>query len=75
MTALFRNRRIGLMKLLKSLGLDKDTICGIASMMRSDEDILTIVDRLEAMNFKTTPQETLKICAAVIKENRKQQQT
>ena len=69
MTDTFQNRQIGLMQLLHALGVDKFSTMGIASSVKTDEEILEMVDRLEAKDFKTTPQETLNICGQVIMEH------
>ncbi|MCQ2449038.1 MAG: hypothetical protein MJ132_02440 [Clostridia bacterium] len=69
MTDTFQNRQIGLMMLLKSLGVDKFSTMGIAASMKTDEEILEIAERLKAKDFKTTPQETLNICGQVITEH------
>ena len=37
-------------------------------MMETEEMAQEILDRLEYNDFKTTPQETMNICAAVIKK-------
>lgn len=61
---------IAFMGILKKLGLTKVEICGLSSLINeSDEMLLEIVDRLEVKDFKLTPQETMNICAQVIKEN------
>ncbi len=57
------------MRMLMKLGLSKEEVCGISSLMKTEEMMLEIVDRLEAKDFKLTPQETINICGQVIKEN------
>ena len=64
-----RNKIEAFMEVLIELGLEKDHVCGICSMMKTEEMMLEILDRLEAREFKLTPQETLNICGKVIMEN------
>lgn len=64
-----RNKIEAFMEVLIELGLEKDQVCGICSMMKTEEMMLEILDRLEVREFKLTPQETLNICGDVIEEN------
>ena len=66
----YTRKKIGaFMGILKKLGLQKEEIFAISSLMKTEEMMLEIVDRLEAKDFKLTPQETMNICGQVIKEN------
>lgn len=51
------------MEVLKNLGLTEDQVCGVASMMKTEAMAQEILDELESKDFKTTPQETMNICA------------
>ena len=53
--------------ILRNLGLEKEQTGGILSMMEKEEMVDEIITQLENRDFKTTPQETMNICAAVIK--------
>ena len=57
------------MQILIKLGLSKDQVCGICSSLKTEDMMLEMLDRLEERDFKLTPQETINICCAVIKEN------
>ena len=56
------------MGILKALGVDKEQIFGICSLLETEDMMLEIVDRLESREFQLTPQETMNICGGVIKE-------
>lgn len=64
-----REKLAALMRILIRLGLSKDQAVGVCSMMKTEEMAIEIVDRLEAKNFKLTPQETMNICGDVIMKN------
>lgn len=57
------------MGILKCLGLEKEDIFAICSALETEDMLIEIVDRLEAKDFKVTPQETMNICCQVIKEH------
>ncbi|MBR7132352.1 MAG: hypothetical protein IKD04_02360 [Clostridia bacterium] len=57
------------MGILKAMGLTKEEIFGICSLMKTEEMPWEIIQRLKAKDFKVTPQETMNICGQVIKEN------
>ena len=64
-------KKIGaFMGILKKLGLEKVEICGICSLLETEDMLQEMVDKLEEKNFETSPQETLNICARVIKKHR-----
>lgn len=54
------------MGILKSLGVDKEQILGICTMLETEDMMLEMVDKLEEKNFDLTPQETVNICYQVI---------
>ena len=56
------------MRILKKLGLEKDDIIGICSFLKTEDMMIEMVDRLEAKDFKLTPEEAYQICCQVIKE-------
>lgn len=56
------------MRILKKLGLEKDDIIGICSFLETEDMMIEMVDRLEAKDFKLTPEEAYQICCQVIKE-------
>ena len=56
------------MGIMKALQIPKEQIFGICSMLKSEEMMIEILDRLEEKEFKTTPQETMNICGEVIKK-------
>lgn len=58
------------MRILTKLGLNKDEVCGICSFLETEEMMIEMLDRLEAKDFKMTPQEAMNICAGVIKEHK-----
>ena len=58
-----------LCSILKGLGLSRDQCIGVMSMMATEQMVLEIVEALEEKGFKTTPQETMNICSAVIKNH------
>ena len=64
-----RNKIEALMGILIELGLTKDQVCGVCSMMEKEEMVIEIAKQLKAKDFKLTPQETLNICGKVIMEN------
>ena len=57
------------MRILTKLGLEEDGVCGICSLLKTEDMMFEVLDRLEAKDFKLTPQETMNICAGVIKKN------
>lgn len=56
------------MSILRHCGLNKEEIFAITSMMKTEDMMLEIAERLEAEDFKTTHRQTMKICGHVIKE-------
>ena len=56
-------------RILKACGLKKEETGAILSMMRKEETVLEIVERIEEKYPSITPQETLKICAEAVKKN------
>ena len=64
------NKIRAFMHILKELGLNKTEICGICSLLKTEEMLQEMLNRLESKEFKTTPQETMNICSQVIKENK-----
>ena len=69
MTEYMEKKIEAFMSILIQLGLDADSVMGISSMMDNEDMMIEIVDRLEAKDFKVSPQETLNICGQVIEEN------
>ena len=66
----YTQKKIGaFMQILTRLGLDQEQVCGICSSLKTEEMMIEMLDRLEAKDFKVTPQEAINICAGVIKEN------
>ena len=57
------------MGILKALKVPKEQIFGICSLLKTEEMMVEMVRRMEARDFKLTPQETLNICGDVIEEN------
>lgn len=57
------------MGILKALKVPKEQIFGICSFLKTEDMMLEMLDRLEAKDFKMTPQEAMNICAGVIEEN------
>lgn len=68
MTDSFKKMRVSFMKILKDLGLKRETIIGIAALLTHPTEMSEIVNRLEARDFKTTPEETERICCEVIRD-------
>ena len=66
-----RKQTTKFMGVLKALGLSKDEIIGVSIMLKTEDNMAKVLDELEERDFQTTPQETLNICAHVIKENLK----
>ena len=65
----YTSKKIGaFMGILKKLGLQKEEIFAICSLLKTEEMLQEMLNRLEKENFKTSPQETLNICSQVIKE-------
>lgn len=57
------------MGILKALKVPKEQIFGICSCLKTEEMMMDMIRRLKAKDFKLTPQETMNICAGVIKES------
>lgn len=57
------------MGILKTLNLTKEEIFGICILMKKEEMITEIINRIKVKGPETTHQEALQICTAVIKEN------
>ena len=57
------------MGILKALKVPKEQIFGICSFLETEEMMMEMVRRLEAKDFKVTPQEAMDICGKVIMEN------
>ena len=62
------------MRILKKLGVSKDEICGICSLLKTEDMLLEIVDRLEERNFKLSPEETVDLCLKIIAKHIKNQE-
>jgi len=54
------------MSVLKHMGLTKEEIFGICSMMKTEEMPWEIMQELKARNFIASKQETMNICGQVI---------
>ena len=56
-------------RILDNLGLSVEEIMGVIAIIKTEEQMDKIVDRLEEKQFKVTTQEAMNIIAQVIKEN------
>lgn len=64
-----KTQQVNFMRILIKLGLNKNEVCGITSLLKTEDMLMDALDRLGKKNFKVTPQETMNICGQVIKEN------
>ena len=64
------NPTTAFMCILRLCGMEKQDILQITALLKTTENMNRVVDRLETKDFKATPQETMKICAEVIKESK-----
>ena len=58
---------IEFMSILKTLELTETEIIGICSMLKTEDMLFEMLDKMEEKDFKLTPQETMNICGGVIK--------
>ena len=58
---------IEFMSILKALKLSKIEILGICSMLKTEDMLFEMLDKMEEKDFKLTRQETMNICGHVIK--------
>ena len=58
---------IEFMSILKALKLSKIEILGICSMLKTEDMLFEMLDKMKEKDFKLTPQETMNICGGVIK--------
>lgn len=61
------------MSILIAMGLTKEEVIGIASMMETEELATAVLEALHQKEFKTSHQETLNIIGRVIKEYQEKQ--
>lgn len=57
-------------RILDNLGLNVEEIMGVIAIIKTEEQMDKIVDRLEEKQFKVPTQEAMNIIAQVIKETR-----
>ena len=57
------------MQILIELKLEETQILGICSMLKTEDRLFEMLNRMKAKEFKLTPRETMNICGQVIKEN------
>jgi len=57
------------MSILIAMGLAKDEVIGIASMMETEELTTAVLEALHQKEFKSSHQETMNIICKVIKEH------
>ena len=55
------------MRILIALGLNETEILGICAMLKTEDMLFEMLDKMEEKDFKLTPQETMNICGGVIK--------
>ena len=55
-------------RILDNLGLSVEEIMGVIAIIKTEEQMDKIVDRLEEKQFKVTTQEAMNIIAQVIEE-------
>ncbi len=58
---------IEFMSILKALELTETEILGICSMLKTEDMLFEMLDKMEEKDFKLTRQETVNICGGVIK--------
>ena len=58
---------IEFMSILKALKLIETEILGICSMLKTEDMLFEMLDKMEEKDFKLTRQETVNICGGVIK--------
>lgn len=58
---------IEFMSILKALKLSETEILGICSMLKTEDMLFEMLDKMEEKDFKLTRQETVNICGGVIK--------
>jgi len=57
---------IEFMSILKALELTETEILGICSMLKTEDMLFEMLDKMEEKDFKLTRQETVNICSGVI---------
>ena len=65
------NQLTQFMRMLQCLGMEKQEILQITTLLGTTENLTEVVDRLEEKAFTVTAQEAMDICAAVIQEHQK----
>ena len=65
------NQLTQFMRMLQCLGMEKQEILQITTLLGTTENLTEVVDRLEGKAFTVTAQEAKDICAAVIQEHQK----
>ena len=58
---------IEFMSILIALGLNETEILVICSMLKTEDMLFEMLDKMKEKDFKLTPQETMNICGGVIK--------
>ena len=58
---------IEFMSILKALELTETEILGICSMLKTEDMLFEMLDKMEEKDFKLTRQETVNICGGAIK--------
>ena len=58
---------IEFMSILKALELTETEILGICSMLKTEDMLFEMLDKMKEKDFKLTRQETVNICGGVIK--------
>ncbi len=56
--------------ILKSIGLQKEQIFGIMSMLETEEMATELVEKIAEKNFNLTPQETMNLFAQIVKKHK-----
>ena len=63
------NQLTQFMCILQCLGMEKQEILQITTLLKTEKHLTEVVNRLEKNEFKVTPQEVMNICSQVIKGN------
>ena len=67
MNELTEEQIIAFMSILIKLDLNQTQVLGISDMLKNEEMLFEMMEKMVEKDFKLTPQETMNICGGVIK--------
>ena len=67
MNELTEEQIIAFMSILIKLDLNQTQALGISAMLKNEEMLFEMLEKMVEKDFKLTPQETMNICGGVIK--------